>query len=309
MTDDAKVTVHVMNITIISGLSGSGKSIALQALEDLGYYCIDNLPAVLLPQFANELMTQNSSQMRRAAVSIDSRNRSFLASLPEILGELGRHGLDYRIIFLEADEPILIKRFSETRRKHPLTDDSTPLVEGIRLEKELLAPLSENAIKRIDTTYTTPHELRTLVRGFAEGAITAGPSLLFESFGYKHGTPLDADFVFDARCLPNPYWVTELRTLSGLDKPVIEFLEHHDLVARMIAQITEFIAEWLPYFEAENRSYITVAVGCTGGQHRSVYITQQLAKHFTSLRLNVQTRHRELSNNGLSPTNTSTHDG
>ena len=283
-----------MNITIISGLSGSGKSIALQMLEDLGYYCIDNLPAVLLPQFADELKMHDQQSMTNAAVSIDSRNRSFLASLPQTLEDLDKRGLDYQIIFLEADEPILLKRFSETRRKHPLTDDSTPLIDGIRLEKKLLAPLSESAAIRIDTTYTTPWELRTLVRDFTSGADVAEPSLLFESFGYKHGTPLDADFVFDVRCLPNPYWESELRPLTGLDEPVKEYLANNSLVNKMIDRIAQFIDEWLPQFEAENRSYITVAIGCTGGQHRSVYIAQCLNDYFSTRRVNVQTRHREL---------------
>ena len=290
-----------MNITIISGLSGSGKSIALQVLEDLGYYCIDNLPAVLLPQFADELKGHDHQNMTNAAVSIDSRNRSFLASLPLTLENLDKRGLDYQIIFLEADEPILLKRFSETRRKHPLTDDSTPLIDGIRLEKKLLAPLSESAAIRVDTTYTTPRELRTLVRDFVSGADATGPSLLFESFGYKHGTPLDADFVFDVRCLPNPYWESELRPLTGLDEPVKKYLENYGLVKKMIDHIAQFIDEWLPQFAAENRSYITVAIGCTGGQHRSVYITQCLNDYFLMQRVSVQTRHRELPESNSLP--------
>lgn len=290
-----------MNITIISGLSGSGKSIALQVLEDLGYYCIDNLPAVLLPQFADELKGHHHQNMTNAAVSIDSRNRSFLASLPLTLENLDKRGLDYQIIFLEADEPILLKRFSETRRKHPLTDDSTPLIDGIRLEKKLLAPLSESAAIRVDTTYTTPRELRTLVRDFVSGADATGPSLLFESFGYKHGTPLDADFVFDVRCLPNPYWESELRPLTGLDEPVKKYLENYGLVKKMIDHIAQFIDEWLPQFAAENRSYITVAIGCTGGQHRSVYITQCLNDYFSMQRVSVQSRHRELPESNSLP--------
>lgn len=284
-----------MNIIIISGLSGSGKSIALQALEDMGYYCIDNLPATLLPQLADELATQADWQVTQLAVSIDSRNRAMLGRLPEKLRDLGALGLDYRIIFLEAAEQILIKRFSETRRRHPLTDDSTPLVEGIRLEKTLLAPLLESASTIIDTSNATPHELRGRVRDFVGGGDAKGPSLLFESFGYKHGTPPEANFVFDVRCLPNPYWETSLRRLCGLDDEVVAFLENDERVARMIEHIREFIETWLPDFSAENRSYINVAVGCTGGRHRSVYVTEQLASHFSTKQLNVQTRHRELS--------------
>lgn len=284
-----------MNFFIVSGLSGSGKSIALQALEDLGYYCIDNLPAVLLPHFAEQLLTDENRGDTHAAVSIDSRNRNFLESLPVNLEALEKLGQKYRIIFLEADEPILIKRYSETRRKHPLTDRDTPLIEGIRSEKVLLAPLADRADKRINTTNTTPHELKALVRDYAGAADAAHPSLLFESFGYKHGTPLDADFVFDVRCLPNPYWEPELKELSGLDDPVIDFLDQQAPVQDMSFQIRDFIATWLPSFKAENRSYITVAIGCTGGRHRSVYIAQKLADHFSEQRLNVNTRHRELS--------------
>lgn len=284
-----------MNFFIVSGLSGSGKTIALQALEDLGYYCIDNLPAVLLPQFAGEFINQSGDGLENCAVGIDSRNRGFLSSLPEKLAELGRSGLAYKIIFLQADERILLKRFSETRRKHPLTDRETALLEGIRRERELLLPLSSAAARRINTSQTTAQELRGLIRDFAGSELSASLTLLFESFGYKFGPPLDADFVFDVRCLPNPYWQEPLRELSGLDAPVADFLGSHEAVGRMVGQITDFVDSWLPSFKAENRSYITVAIGCTGGQHRSVYIAQQLAARFTGQDLNVQLRHRELA--------------
>jgi UPF0042 nucleotide-binding protein len=286
----------MMKIFIISGLSGSGKSIALQALEDLGYYCIDNLPAVLLAQLVTELLRDESNAPRidRIAVSIDSRNRRFLASLQSNLNALQQRGLAYRLIFLEADDPVLIKRFSETRRRHPLTDEGTPLIDGIRRERALLAPLSNNATRHINTSQTTPHELRRLMRDIAGGEDWAGLILLFESFGYKHGAPLDADFVFDVRCLPNPHWQPELRLLTGLDGPVAGFLDKHETVLEMIKQIRSFIETWLPSFEAEQRSYITVAIGCTGGRHRSVYIAQQLGDYFATRRINVQTRHREL---------------
>ncbi len=283
-----------MNFVIISGLSGSGKSIALQALEDMGYYCIDNLPAVLLPQLAGELLAHEDLKGSHVAVSIDSRNRSFLQSLPANLRALADQGLDCRIVFLEADEPALIKRFSETRRRHPLTDAKVPLVEGIRKEMNLLAPLYESATSIVDTTKTTPHELRSLIRDFAGATGADGPSLLFESFGYKHGTPPEADFVFDVRCLPNPYWHDELRDLSGLDRPVVEFLEADASVGRMIEEIRGFLETWLPSFEAQNRSYITVAIGCTGGRHRSVYVTERLTEHFGSRDFPVQARHRSL---------------
>jgi UPF0042 nucleotide-binding protein len=284
-----------MNFIIVSGLSGSGKTIALQALEDMGYYCIDNLPAVLLPHFATELINKHSEGYQDAAVSIDSRNRGFMESLTDNLAQLEVLGLDCKIIFLEADESSLIKRFSETRRKHPMTDSATSLIEAIRLEKELLSPLAANVTKHIDTTSTTPHELRALVRNFAGGVNTTHPSLLFESFGYKHGTPLDADFVFDVRCLPNPYWKPELRGLTGEAQPVVDYLSSHGEVQEMIDQIGGFVDQWLPSFQKQHRSYITVAIGCTGGQHRSVYIVNELARRFADGPVNVQVRHRELS--------------
>lgn len=284
-----------MNFFIVSGLSGSGKSIALQALEDMGYYCIDNLPAVLLPQLVRQFSDQSDNELHNCAVSIDSRNRGFLERLPEQLKALGQLGTDYKILFLEADEPILVKRYSETRRRHPLTDPDTPLVEGIRREKLLLAPMSRAATRHINTSRTTPQELRGMVRDFAGAEVSESPTLLFESFGYKHGTPIEADFVFDVRCLPNPYWENELRHQTGLDEPVAAFLEKHPEVPRMIEHIRNFVETWLPNFKSENRSYITIAIGCTGGQHRSVYVTSKLVEYFRAQPLHVQLRHRELS--------------
>lgn len=286
-----------MNLFLVSGLSGSGKSIALKALEDMGYYCIDNLPANLLARFADEFSRQTGSELRDCAISIDSRNRQFLQSLPANLDELEALGLNYKILFLEADEEILVKRFSETRRKHPLTDRSTALVEGIRREKQLLEPLAAAASRRIDTSDTTPQELRGLVRDFAGREIGESLALLFESFGYKHSVPRDADFVFDVRCLPNPYWQDSLQPLTGLDKEVQDFLRQSDHARLMIQQIRDFIEHWLPAFQAEDRSYITVAIGCTGGQHRSVFVAQQLAEHFAGKPFQVQVRHRELPDN------------
>jgi UPF0042 nucleotide-binding protein len=283
-----------MSFFIVSGLSGSGKSIALQALEDSGFYCIDNLPAVLLPHFAGLLADMRNNAIPNVAIGLDVRNRAFLADLPRSLEALRARGIHYRIIFLEAEDSILVKRFKETRRKHPMLDHQTPLVEAIGAEKELLEPLSFDAALRIDTTRTTPHELRSQVRNFARGEDTAGLTLLFESFGYKHGTPLDADYVFDVRCLPNPYWQTELRQYTGLDAPVVRFLDKHDDVQEMFAEIRGFLEKWLPRFEREDRTYLTIAIGCTGGQHRSVYLVQRLAEHFANKGLKTQVRHREL---------------
>jgi UPF0042 nucleotide-binding protein len=283
-----------MSFFIISGLSGSGKSIALQALEDTGFYCIDNLPAVLLPHFAGLVADMRNNATLNVAIGLDVRNRAFLADLPQSLEALRARGIHYRIIFLEAEDSILVKRFKETRRKHPMLDHQTPLVEAIRAEKQLLEPLSFDAALRIDTTRTTPHELRSQVRNFARGEDTVGLTLLFESFGYKHGTPLDADYVFDVRCLPNPYWQTELRQYTGLDEPVVRFLDKHDDVREMFNEICGFLEKWLPRFEREDRTYLTIAVGCTGGQHRSVYLVHRLAEHFANKGLKTQVRHREL---------------
>ena len=283
-----------MSFFLVSGLSGSGKTIALQALEDIGFYCIDNLPAALLPHFAGLLAEMRNNAIINVAIGLDVRNRAFLADLPKSLDELRQRGVHYRIIFLEAEDSILVKRFKETRRKHPMSDHQTPLVEAIRAEKTLLEPLSFDAALRIETTRTTPHELRSQVRNFARGEDTVGLTLLFESFGYKHGTPLDADYVFDVRCLPNPYWQTELRLFTGLDEPVVRFLEQHPEVKSMFDEICRFLEKWLPHFEREDRTYLTIAVGCTGGQHRSVYLVHHLAEHFANKGLKTQVRHREL---------------
>jgi UPF0042 nucleotide-binding protein len=284
-----------MSLLIISGLSGSGKSITLHALEDSGFYCIDNLPAKLLPHLAEQLQESADAPVTRMAVGIDARNRAFLEELPGALARLSDLGVDYEIVFLEADESILIKRYKETRRKHPLTDQDVSLLEGIALEKKRLNPLSSKATLRIDTTYTTPHQLRQQVREFALRPGSAALTLLFRSFGFKHGTPMDADYVFDVRCLPNPYWQPELRMHTGLDEPVIEFLEHQDAVEEMFRAISSFLDKWLPAFEQEHRTYLTIAVGCTGGQHRSVYLTERLARHFAEQNVQTQVRHRELT--------------
>lgn len=284
-----------MSFIIVSGLSGSGKSIALQALEDLGFYCIDNLPASLLPSFTREFATVSDAEFSGCAVGIDSRNRGFLEALPDTLAEIMGRGLDCRILFLESEENILINRYSETRRRHPLTDGDTALIEGIRREREFLLPLRMAATRIIDTSHTTPQKLRNLVREFAGDRGDSKLTLLFESFGYKLGPPGDANFVFDVRCIPNPYWVSELRDLNGRDAKVIDFFRTKDDAQQMIEDIRAFMENWLPRFKAENRTYVTVAIGCTGGQHRSVYIADRLAAEFGDEDLNIQVRHRELN--------------
>jgi len=284
-----------MSLFIVSGQSGSGKSIALHALEDHGFYCIDNLPARLLPQLAREVIESDDPNFENVAVGMDVRNKEFLAEISDHLQELKAAGLDYRIIYLEADESILVKRYKETRRKHPLTNDNVSLLEGIALEKELLDPLARQHSIRIDTTHTTPQTLRKQVIDFVVAQQSPGATLLFKSFGFKHGTPLDADFVFDIRCLPNPYWQQELRKYSGLDEPVIAFLERQEEVTAMFNDICTFIEKWIPYFEREQRTYLTIAIGCTGGQHRSVYLSEKLARYFSKQKIRTQVRHRELS--------------
>ena len=283
-----------MSLIIVSGLSGSGKTIALQALEDLGFYCIDNLPASLLLPFARQLRVPGENP-RQAAVGIDARNSAFLDALPESLAQLKALDFPYRIIFLEAEEGVLVQRFKETRRKHPLTDSNTPLLESIRREQKLLEPLAFDPAIRIDTTNTTPHELRSRVQDFAHGDSAGRMTLLFESFGFKKGTPIDADYVFDVRCLPNPHWQPELRPFTGRDPQVAAFLEQYPQVERMFADLRDFLDRWLPSFEGERRSYMTVALGCTGGQHRSVYLVERLAAHFAGRGLRTQIRHRELA--------------
>lgn len=284
-----------MRLVIISGMSGSGKSVALHALEDLDYYCIDNLPIGMLPAFSVQILSKPASQYDNFAVGIDVRNLSGdLSIFPELLEEMRDNNLKCDVIFLDADDTTLIKRFSETRRKHPLTDEGTPLSEAIREERQMLEPVSSCADLVFDTSKTTVHQLRQLIRDRILGSQDNKLSLQFESFGFKHSTPVDANFVFDIRCIPNPHWVPELRSLTGMDQAVIDYLEGHDEVMKMFNDLKQFLTEWIPCFAAENRSYLTIAIGCTGGQHRSVYMAEKLASHFRKSIANVLTRHREL---------------
>ena len=279
---------------ILSGTSGSGKTIALQVLEDLGFYCIDNLPASLVVEMASKVLT-NDSAHRDYAISIDSRNKDFIGDLENSFSELDSLHIEIRVIFLDASDDVLLKRFSETRRKHPLSNASTTLNEAITKERKLLEHLSDIADKKIDTSATTPHELRSIIRDDTANQSEHSLTLLFQSFGFKYASPHDADYVFDVRCLPNPHWQAQLKPLTGLDKPVRDFLASHDLCNDMHQQIQNFIEAWLPHFINDNRNYITVAIGCTGGQHRSVYISSLLEQHFRNNKT-IQTliRHREL---------------
>lgn len=277
-----------MQLVIVTGLSGSGKSIALKALEDSGYYCVDNLPATLLPETAQHLV--NAGQAR-IAVSIDTRS-STLEALPDIIFSLRAQGIDVQVLFLESNTETLVKRFSETRRRHPLSSGSITLAESIRLEREMLEQLADLG-HRMDTSDLSPNALRSWVKDFI-ALDHEGLTLLFTSFGFKHGIPLDADYVFDVRCLPNPNYEPLLKPLTGRDQPVVAFLESQPLAQAMYEDIRQFVEKWLPCFMRDNRSYLTVAVGCTGGQHRSVYFTERLTQHFRNMQHKVLIRHREL---------------
>jgi UPF0042 nucleotide-binding protein len=278
-----------MQLILISGLSGSGKSVALKTLEDAGFYCVDNLPAELLPAL---ILNLRDSGNTRVGVSVDVRSGGSVQSLPQHIDSLKSQGLDVHLLFLDAQTDTLVKRFSETRRLHPLNDGVRTLPECVAYERELLTRIASTG-HRIDTSELGANALRAWVKQFIR-LDRARLTLLFQSFGFKHGIPLDADLVFDVRCLPNPHYDPVLRPLTGRDAPVIEFLQNTAMVDKMYDDIRRFVEDWLPNYIADNRSYLTVAIGCTGGQHRSVYLSERLARHFHSQQ-QVLVRHRELS--------------
>ena len=277
-----------MQLFLISGLSGSGKSVALKVLEDSGYYCVDNLPVELLPALMTHL---DQAGYKRIAVSIDVRSGSSVQQLPQQMEQLKLRGVAVHLLFLDAQTDTLVKRYSESRRRHPLSDDKLTLPECVQRERELLADIASIG-HHIDTSDLRANALQSWIKDFIK-IDRAYLTLLFQSFGFKHGIPLDADLVFDVRCLPNPHYDPLLRPLTGRDTAVIEFLENTASAQKMYADIQKFIADWLPCFIADNRSYLTVAIGCTGGQHRSVYFAEKLARHF-ELQQQVLLRHREL---------------
>ncbi len=285
-----------MKLVVISGASGSGKTTALHVLEDLDYYCIDNLPVGLLPAFAEKMRALPEDLGERVAVGIDARNPTQdLHHFPQILDQLRASGVDCQILYLDADDTILLKRFSETRRKHPLSDEQRPLADAIRDERLLLAPIADRAYLYTDTSHSNIHQLRDLIRSRIEAQQQSTLSILFLSFGFKHGVPMDADYVFDARCLPNPHWEPKLRAQTGCDAAVAEFLQGQHLVEQFVTQVGGFLNSWIPCFEADNRNYLTIAIGCTGGQHRSVYLAERLGQEFQQQYNNVLIRHRELT--------------
>jgi UPF0042 nucleotide-binding protein len=286
-----------MKLIIVSGLSGSGKTVALHALEDAGYYCVDNLHLGLLGAFVRQLMAPSKPLYETVAVGVDVRSGlEELDRFGDIIEEIRALNVDLQIIYLRAEEEILLRRFSETRRKHPLARKGMPLIEALRLERSLLSRIAVRADLTVDTTRTNVHQLTHLIRDRVEQSEGESLSLLFQSFGFKHGAPVDSDFVFDVRCLPNPHWEPRLRAQTGLDPEVAAYLDEHAVVQEMFESLRDFLDRWIPCFESEHRSYMTVSLGCTGGQHRSVYLVERLAAHYRKTRgLSVSTRHRELS--------------
>jgi UPF0042 nucleotide-binding protein len=285
-----------MRLIIVSGRSGSGKSTALNVLEDSGFYCIDNLPAGLLPELAERALIHTELAQPLVAVSIDARNLpSHLSRFPQILQEVrGRH-IQCDVLYLDADEETLLKRFSETRRRHPLSNDSRSLAEAIQVESSLLGPIIDLADLKINTTHLNLYQLRDSIKLRLLNKPEPGTAFLIESFGFKRGMPVDADLVFDVRCLPNPYWQPDLRAMSGLDAPCADYLSAQPEVEEMFQDIAGYLLKWLPRYAASNRAYVTVAIGCTGGHHRSVYLTERLGQLLQQTLKNVQVRHRDLS--------------
>jgi len=284
----------MMKRIFVSGRSGSGKTVALRALEDQGFYCVDNIPIKLIP----ELLEQTEKQYPELAIGVDARNITATADeFDQIMQFVQTKGNEFQVIFIDANEATLLKRFSETRRRHPLTAEGLSLSEAISEEKKRLEPVARHAQLVIDTTTKTPHELCQTIIKRVIGEKETQLSLLFKSFGFKNGAPTDADFVFDARCLPNPYWELELRPFNGRDKQIISYLEDLPYVQEYFWQLKTFLHTWIPRIEEGNRNYLTVAIGCTGGRHRSVYMVEKLATHFSSVYQDTQIRHRELKIN------------
>ena len=285
-----------MKLIIVSGRSGSGKSTALHVLEDMGYYCIDNLPIGLLGPLTQEALYESAGHADKIAVSIDARNLyRELDDFPIIYKQLKSEQVEIEIIYLDAKDDTLLKRFHATRRKHPLSSKSISLNEAISKEKALLEPIASLANLYIDTSDLSLYQLRDQVKLRVLGRKGQELALLFQSFGFKHGVPSDSDYVFDVRCLPNPYWDTSLRSFRGTDPEIVSFLQQHPECEQMVNNITTFLETWLPCFQNSNRTYMTVSIGCTGGHHRSVYISEQLADYFRQKYDNVQVRHKELA--------------
>ena len=284
-----------MRLIIVSGLSGSGKSVALHMLEDIDFYCVDNIPAALLKPLISHTVRGSGDIYPRTAVGLDARNRiNEIETIPQLVTELRRSGISCDVLYLHASDEVLLKRYAETRRKHPLLAEGISLREAIAAERRLLEPITKAADLVIDTSNMGVHALRELIRERIDRRREGRLSLMFESFGFKHGIPGDADFVFDVRNLPNPFWEHSLRELTGRDPAVADYLAGHASVREMIADLIGFLAKRITEFAAANRGYLTIAIGCTGGQHRSVYIAERLAAHFRDIYPQVLTRHDSL---------------
>lgn len=284
-----------MRLIIVSGLSGSGKSVALDALEDMGFYCIDNMPAALLGGLISQTIESRDSLYENMAVGVDARNRATdLASLPELLHSLKKKGVGCEVVYLHAEDEVLLKRYRESRRPHPMRAEGMSLPEAIVEERELLGSISYSADLVIDTTTTSIYELRELLSSRVAPRVETGLSIQIESFGFKHGVPFDADFVFDVRCMPNPYWVQQLRAMNGKDEAVREFLAGNEITESMYGDIIQFLRKRIPEYAEHNRNYLTIAIGCTGGQHRSVYLVERIVSELQGEFPNVMVRHNEL---------------
>lgn len=289
-------------LIIVSGLSGSGKSVALHVLEDLGYYCIDNMPAALLKSLIDEVTKPGENSANRIAVGVDARNRrQDLEALPELIAELKNTGIQTEVLYLQANDDTLLKRYSESRRRHPLADGGMELLTAISRERELLGQVINSADLIIDTSHKSIYELADVIRQRVDERNADTLSILIQSFGFKHGIPPDADFVFDLRCLPNPYWISKLRGQTGLDPAVATFLDSQPEFTQMYDDILYFLKRWIPRYTSVNRSYLTVALGCTGGQHRSVYMTEKLALALKEIHDPVHTRHTEIGPPNTNP--------
>jgi len=284
-----------MRLVIVSGLSGSGKTVALDAMEDLGFYVIDNIPAALLGGLITQMIESHDHLYDNMAVGVDARNRATdLESLPDLLHKLKNQGLSSEILFLHAEDEILLKRYRESRRPHPMRLEGMSLQEAIEKERELLGSLTYSADLVVDTTNTSIYDLRELFTNRVAGGEELGLSIQIESFGFKHGVPFDADFVFDVRCLPNPYWEPQLRPLNGKDESVRDFLAGNEITECMFEDILSFLRKRIPEFTERQRNYLTIAIGCTGGQHRSVYLVERIVSELQREFSNVIVRHNEL---------------
>jgi len=284
-------------LIIVTGLSGSGKSVALHTLEDEGFYCIDNLPSSMVNDLLDKVLTEKNKLFDNLAIGIDMRGEHYTADqfLNVIKSLHARTDVQTDVLFLDTSRQTLSTRFSETRRKHPLSSGGVPLINAIDNEISLLSSVRHEADLVIDTSLLNLHQLRNIISTDVLGRSSSDLSLIFQSFGFKHGQPASTDFMFDVRCLPNPYWEPSLREFTGKDEPIIDFLGEQENVQKMFSDIQQFVQRWLPIFENENRSYLTISIGCTGGRHRSVFLCEMLSAHFSNLRENVSIRHREIS--------------